>query len=73
MSEQPQARREGDEFVVEFEDGVEQRVDMTSVMHRADAIAYRRYMSGEAQPEDKTDEQREAAIDVARERRDDVS
>jgi hypothetical protein len=73
MSEQPQARREGDEFVVEFEDGVEQRVDMTSVMHRADAIAYRRYMSGEAKADDKAEEHREAAIDVARERRDDVS
>lgn len=69
MSE-PEARREGDEFVVAFDDGEEQRIDMTSVMHRVDAMAYRRYLNREATPEAEEQARRAAAVEVARERRD---
>lgn len=72
MSE-PAARREGDEFVVAFEDGEEQRIDLTSVMHRVDAMAYRQYLQRQATPPDDEGARRAAAVEVARERRDAAS
>lgn len=65
----PKARRDGDEFVVEHEDGTEQRLDMTSVMHKVDVLAYQKYLAGQAKPDAGEVSQLEAAVELAKEQR----
>lgn len=64
------AHRDGDEFVVESEDGEAQRIDMTSVMHRVDQIAFRRYSERSGAAPEGEDGKLEAAIEIAKEKRD---